>query len=231
MSSAHQLLQRLGGAPRRWLALVPALISLASLACTTDEFLSQARIPGSQTHAIVTLLAERGDYLDTQVETGTKTYRFFLPDSEECRALVDAKMGVDYQQLGVFGRLTSGEFRCDPIGVLSLRAWRDQRPQSGNRRETIPRAQANWKEIYRDADMVILRGRFPLVSYIGISGGADTLVAVPIEPLCNSVVDKGVGSMEFRVSGKNVLSLVAPDGLCPVLGVIRVTGETQAAAP
>ena len=73
-------------------------------------------------------------------------------------------------------------------------------------------------------DLILLQGRFPLVSQIGISGGENILVALPREARCEQVTPKGVGSIEFRPSGERVLSLVAADGLCPVFGVVRAPG-------
>jgi hypothetical protein len=198
-----------------------AASAAAALACETstgDKVLVQSQIPGTYTEGRVSQVGERGDYLDANVSTGGIEYRFLFPADDVCRSIVTDGATVRYTQLGPFGRVSSGDQRCDPIGVLSLVPWRNRRGRSAGP-VPVPRAQATYEVFYRDADLVFARGRFPLVSQLGISGGRDSVAVFPNLEICQGVLAKSVASMEFRDGGKVVLALVAANGLCPFQGI------------
>jgi len=200
----------------------PAVLAgLVAAACTTEQFISQAGVPGTSTPAKIVSVVERGEYLDTTIETGGTALRFYLPASEECRTVVNGDFETArYQNLGPLGRLTRGEVRCDPLGILSLRAWRDRRPRGVLPKQTIPRAAARFQEIRRDADLVLLQGRFPLAGYIGWVGGVATRAVVPVDPVCEDAIASGTASMEYRPAGKLPFTLVASKGLCEIVGFV-----------
>jgi hypothetical protein len=114
------------------------------------------------------------------------------------------------------GRLTRGGERCSPVGVLSLREWRNRGPRRS--REPLPRGQATFREVWKDADMLIVRGRFPLAGLANWAGGHDTLAILPNDELCQGILGRGVASMEFRASGANPLVLIDRRALCPIIG-------------
>lgn len=210
-------------------ALAIAALTGGGGGCTTDEVLGQARIPGTSTVATFTDVTPRFGYLDVTTETGGATLRFFLPPSPECQAVAGASGRARYQFIGPLGRFTLGETRCDPLGILSLRAWRDRRPRGAQPRETIPRAQATFQVIDRDDELVFVSGRFPLAGRVGWVGGVASRALLPAnDAACDRAIETGVASMEFRVSGRRPFTLVGPNGLCDMVGFVY---ERQPEAP
>lgn len=208
--------------PMSLLTLVVAPILVA--ACTTAEFKRQAAIPGTSTGGGIEFHGERDQYLDVTVTTGGTSYRFFLPKSEECRAVVDLGTGgeaVRYRNLGPFGRIEVGEHQCDAVGILSLVAWRNRGPRPQTR-AAIPRDQATYETYYRDDEMALARGRFRLTAMIGIPGGVDYVAAIPNEERCQKVIDSTVASIEYRSSGPMPFVLLGGSRPCPVLGFAQV---------
>lgn len=213
--------------------LVPASALAAAVlgsgaGCTTDEVLAQAKIPGTSTNATFTEVTERFGYLDATIETGGYTLRFFLPPDEACTAIAREGGEARYKTLGPLGRLTRDDLRCDPLGILSLRAWRDRRPRGAQPRSTIPRAQATFEVLDRDEELVLLNGRFPLAGEVGWVGGVATRALVPTAPVCEKPVESGVASMEYRASGRRPFALVGSDGLCDIVGFVYERPPTPA---
>ncbi len=202
------------------LALALALVA----GCTTDEFKRQAAVPGTSTLGGIEFHGERAQYLDATVTTGGTSYRFFLPRTEVCRAVVDAGTGgepVRYRNLGPFGRVEVGEQSCDPVGILSLVAWRNRRPRPQTR-AAIPRDQATYQVYHRDDEIALARGRFRLTSLIGLPGGVDYVAVIPVEERCERVLESTVASIEFRSSGPMPFALLGGSRPCPVLGFAQV---------
>jgi hypothetical protein len=207
-------------------SLVVAVVLIA-LGCATpeerkevaDAAVVQTRLPGTKTDARLELLAARDGYLDVAVETGGKDFRFFLPDTEECRAVANAGPGeqVRYVNLGTYARLELGEQRCDVVGILSLATWRDRRPRIA-RDTPVPRVQATYHQVYADEDVAFLRGWFPLTGDIGLIGSRDTIAVVPRSEPCEGVGERSVSSLEFKPVGSEPYTLINGDRRCPILG-------------
>jgi hypothetical protein len=206
-----------------FLAVLAAGLLCAS-GCTTDEVVRQAALPATSTSATIDFHGERAGYLDASVETGGAVYRFFLPASDACRSILAAKE-LRYQNSGLFGRLRAGEVSCDPVGVLSLAAWRDRGPRR-ERPATIPRDQAVYRVYYEDQDLALARGRFRLAALVGIPAGHDLVAAIPKLPACKDVLAREVSSLEFLSSGSPAFVLVGEQGRCPVLGFAQPLPET-----
>lgn len=211
-------------APRRACRAAPLVLAMAALVasgCTKDEFLHQSGIPGVFPEAQVEVLGQHGQWTDATVGVGGRTFRFFLPDNEGCRAVLQSTGRVGYANQGPLGLLRDDQGNdCEPVGLLSLRAWRDRRPR-GVRRDIVPRGQANFQELFRNEEFIFLTGRFPMAGQIGWTGGEATIALVPNREDCVQIVERGVASMEFRQTGANVMSLVGRSGLCPVQGFVR----------
>jgi hypothetical protein len=75
--------------------------------------------------------------------------------------------------------------------------------------------------IYRDAEVVLARGRFGLAGQLGWVGGVDTVAVFAVDPECADVIDRGVGSLEYRHAGGDVLAIVGERRRCPLLGLAR----------
>ncbi|MGH0037150.1 MAG: hypothetical protein ACQGVK_19170 [Myxococcota bacterium] len=207
--------------------LAAAPLWLGAAACTTDEVVAQARIPGTSSRAQFTRVTQRFGYLDATIETGGFTLRFFLPPSDECSAIARLGQEARYQNLGPLGRFTQDEFRCDPLGILSLLEWRNRGPRGAQPRSVVPRAQATFQVIDRDDELVLVSGRFPLAGHIGWVGGVASRAVLPVEPNCQRAIESGVASMEYRSSGRRPFTLVGPRGLCDIVGFVYERAPEQ----
>ena len=204
---------------RPWILLAAAALVVG---CSKDRLVVESGLPLGSAGTQLSLNAERGDYLDVNVRTGSKEYRFFLPDSDACRMLFESEAAVRYSNAGSFGRLATSETSCDPNGILSLTAWRDRRPRNP-RADMIPRSRSELREVvYEDTDLTLVRGRFLLAREIGYVGGADSIVVIPKVPECTGLPEAGEASMEFRVAGKLPYVLINGGKRCPVLGFVQV---------
>lgn len=194
-----------------------------ALACTTDEIVVQSGVPGARAGAEVTLIAERGDWLDMNAKSGGRETRFFVPKDEACRELFAAGRSVTYTNSGGrFGAFQAGDRSCAPVGILSLEQWRDRRP----RRQTssvIPRSRAQLRErVYIDEELVLIRGRFPQAAEIEITGTSDLIAVIPNSSECQGLELPGDASMEFRPAGRQPFTLINDRQLCPLLGFVLV---------
>jgi hypothetical protein len=207
-------------------ALYVAMAAGLVAACSKDQLVVASGLPLGSASTRLSLNAERGDWLDVDVETGGRSYRFFLPDSEACRLLFKSEAAVRYANSGSFGRLATDETACDPSGILSLAAWRDRGPRNP-RADVIPRSRSEFREVvYDDADMSLVRGRFLLAREIGFVGGGDSIAVIPKLPECAGLLSQREASMEFRVAGKTPYVLINGTERCPVLGFVKAPPPT-----
>ncbi len=175
-------------------------------------------LPGSVRDHQVVFVAERGAYLDAVLERSDSTLRFFFPSDETCREVLRKQAWVEYVNLGTLGEVRRADLTCTPVGIASLEAWRSRR---GRRLEgPLPRSPVNFRVVYQDEEYVLARGRFPLASRIGWSGGEDTLALIPRTSACAPIIARGAGSMEFRVAGRDPFILVSAEGRCPIEGFV-----------
>jgi hypothetical protein len=179
------------------------------------------------TDLTVMRVVPRGDYLDTTLVGHGLSLEVFTPASEVCARVLQREGLVDYVERGMAGRLERDGDSCDAVGIAGARVRRARQPRR-RASSPIPRAQATFQTTYEDDDLILLRGRFPLVTQIGWSGGGDIIAAVPNEPICRDAIEGNVASMEFRPSGRTSLSLVGRDGLCPITGLITPSGPSAA---
>ena len=201
---------------RRARACALALVLIAATGCVSGAA-TQAGIPSAAAPSRVQMLGVRGPYLDAVVHFGEERYRFFFPDDDFCRALLQRSEEVEYTASGPYGRVRVGEVSCDPIGLLSLEEWRDKGPRprlSGPN----PRRRADFKVFYVDEDLFLARGRFPLAGMIGWAGSYDTVAVVANVPECEEIMTEGAATMEFHHSGDEPIVLLDDRLRCPILG-------------
>ena len=180
-------------------------------------------VPGSARESRVAYVTQRGAYLDAVLEGPDSTLRFFFPADETCREMLRKETWVEYVNLGTLGEVRRAELTCTPVGIASLEAWRSRR---GRRLEgPLPRSPVSFRVVYQDEEYVLARGRFPLASRIGWSGGDDSLALIPRIAACVPVIARGTGSMEFRVAGRDPFILVSAEGRCPIEGFVRPLGR------
>jgi hypothetical protein len=204
-------------------ALVLALFAalLFGLACRGGKL--SPGLSKTLTEMKVIDVKTRGPYLEVLMDmSGTELYAYVLP-GEVCDRVLEPLQTVTYVDSGPLGLYRRGEDECQAMGVGNLRVWRNRRGRtSSGAGGPAPRSQANYREIYRDDQVALLRGNFPQAWRIGFSGGADLVAVVPTTlEQCKTPIESGVASIEFREKGRNVLSLVGPSGLCEIRGLIQ----------
>ena len=207
---------------RRRALLAPLAIALLLLCCDLRRNVWQAGLPLVTTLFTVESLTPRAEILDAWLVREGLRLRFFTDDTPSCRDVLQAAREVRYSEWKLFGVLTAGEARCETRGIGTLDEWKRRQPRRAASAETLaPRAQATFEVIHRDADVVLARGRFPLASAVGWTGGIDTIAVLPIDPHCESALEGGVASMESHAKGDAPLVLLGSDGLCTIEGLIR----------
>lgn len=186
-----------------------------------------ARLPGSSTSYRVEASVERGDYLDVLLARPGQTLRFFFPADAACRAVLRPEAEVAYRSVSLLGRVSSADGECDSVGIGSLRVWRDRRPRQS--RDVLPSGNAVYRRVYRDADLTLVRGRFPTANQIGWAGGWDSLAALPRSPACDALADRGNASVEFRVAGPEPYRLTSGGEPCPIDAFLKPLAEASGA--
>jgi hypothetical protein len=179
-------------------ALLGAIAAIA--ACVTPRW------------ATVAVSQMRGPYIDATLALPSGDWRFFFPRTETCAAMLRPEAPITYSSGGSFGSLRSPDGSvCDPVGIGTLQRWRRTRRPG----EMTPSSPAHWSVIYADSAFLMLRGRFPLASRLGVTNTFDVVAVVPNDEVCDAVARSGSANLVFRPSGSGVLDL----GRCPVVGV------------
>jgi len=182
-------------------------------------------IPGFRVDLLVAYVEERGPYLDVGLVGHGLDMRTFMPANDVCRAVLKTEDPVTYVERGVAGRFEREGLSCEAVGFGDPRIRGVRQPRSANPPDSpVPRAQATFRTIYEDDDVMLLRGRFPLASRIGWAGGQDTVAVVKNVARCRGPAEKGVASMEYRQSGHDTLALVSSGELCRIEGLILPLG-------
>jgi hypothetical protein len=201
-----------------WLALGAVVLAGCTAKQAGEKLVVQGGLPGPAVNAEVTFLGVKAGFLDASVSSGGRDYRFFYLDIPDCREIVTGGSGANFSPRGRGGTLSRGELSCSPAGILNLSEWR----KTGGRRpgEVVPRAQATYRVETRADGIALARGRFPLVSRLGVVGGQDIIAVVSDDEACAAVLSSQTASMEFRSSGRNPLTLLAGPKPCPMIGIV-----------
>ncbi len=201
---------------------VRALLGLALLAGCSSERVQQAQriagVPGAATPVRVHSVVERNGYLDVTIEGPKVPPRLFFLADDPCRLILVEGARAEYVLSGGWGRLRAGATVCDPVGIGALGFWRGRGPRRLGRPN--PTAQATYRVVYRDAEVIFLRGNFPLTGPVRWPGYGDTIAVVPVGPLCRELLDRTTATVEFRLLGPDALVLLTRAGRCPILGLL-----------
>ena len=176
------------------------------------------RTSPSRSRVRVSEVATIGPYLDATLSSPRLALRFFFPRSADCLAMIRPGAELRYLRVGSLGTAVDGEKRrCEPIGVASLREWRDREPR---RRPShlAPRVQVEFHTIFEGEDLVLVRGRFPLAHEIRWPAAMDTVAVLPAGPACDEALRSGKATMEYRATGPDPFLLLGEEGGCRVLG-------------
>ena len=200
----------------------PALLSiaLAALACAHSTTAWRMRIRGTSTEFTVEHAVPRGGYLDVTL-AGPSALRSFLPDTPDCRQVAKSGARVRYLWDGALGALSelAGSRSCQVVGIGSLPEWRLTRPEDTGlpQGRSLPREVARYQVVFRDKDVILARGFFPLTRHVGWVGSAEALVVMRNTPGCvRGPAARKSASLEYFPAGERVLGLVADDRWCDV---------------
>ena len=195
-------------------------ISLLALSCAHSTTVWRMRIRGASTDFTVERVVPRGGYLDVTLQ-GQSALRTFLPDAVDCRGLVKPGAAVRYEWDGAMGVVAEklGSRRCQVVGIGSLPEWRLTRPEDTGLPDGrgVPRELARYRVVFRDQDVILARGSFPLTRHLGWVGPAEAVVLLRNTPGCaRGPAALGTASLEYFPAGERVLGLVAKDRWCDV---------------
>ncbi len=200
---------------------VDAIVIVGAIALVASATPVSARERSVQ----VASLQQRWHYLDVSLSPGS--LRFFFPNDDVCRKILRRNAEVVYVKRGPLGEVKNdaGE-RCEPVGIASLRAWRDRsfRPRT---QTPVPRSHATFEVVHRDGELAYARGRFLLASLVGWTNVDDTIALLPDTKSCQKPIESGIGSMEFRYSGKVPYRIVAGGEDCPIVGFVRPVADAN----
>jgi len=180
---------------------------------------SSAILAGGDAGYEVSMVSQRGPYLDAVIRRSDEELRFYFPDDESCRATVAPKARVEYVNVGRLGRVRRAGEECEAIGVASLPAWLKRRPRP--RAAPKPRAQAAYRLGYEDSEVFLARGDFPLARLIGWSGASDVVAVLPRSETCRAAIERGGASMEFSALAQQPFWLLLADERCPIIGFVQ----------
>jgi hypothetical protein len=219
----HPSLSSLGRLADPWgmRRVVPGLLAaLFALSCATSTTVWRMRLRGSSTEFTVERAVSRGGYLDLALK-GRSPLRTFVPDTPDCRKVAKPGVVVRFEWDGALGSVNEplGSRRCQAVGIGSLTEWRLTRPEDTGlpRGQTLPREVARYRVVFRDKDVILARGFFPLTRHLGWVGPAEAIVVMRNTPGCaRGPAALGAASLEYFPSGERVLGLVAKDRWCDV---------------
>jgi len=197
--------------------ILVALLVGASLACAHSTAVWRMGIRGMSTEFTVERVVARAGYLDVALQ-GDSPLRTFLPDDVACRRVAKAGARVRYVWDGAMGSLAepTGAKSCQAVGIGSLGEWRQTGPQEGLPQGAgLPREVARYRVVFRDKDVILARGHFPLTRHLGWVGAADAIAVMRNTSACaRGPAASSSASLEYFPAGERVLGLVAKDRWC-----------------
>jgi hypothetical protein len=168
-----------------------------------------------------------GPYLLVEVVGRREQLRLLAPASPECQRMLQPEAMLRYQKAGLFGRLQRDGERCDPVGVASLEAWRNRQPRRRTGAQVVPRGTARFTLVDETAQHLLVRGRFPLASRIGIPAGFDLVAVLPANDVCRTAAARGEASIEFRPAGRVPFRLLVSGESCVIEGFAQPLDTVQ----
>jgi hypothetical protein len=205
-------------------AALLAGLAVLGLACAHSTAVWRMRIRGASTEFTVESAAPRGGYLDVSLR-GDSPLRTFIPDEPACRQLTTPGARVRYVWDGAMGSLSepAGRRSCQAVGIGSLAEWRQTRPEDTGlpQGRGLPREVARYRVVFRDKDVILARGHFPLTRHLGWVGAADAIAVIRNTPACQrGPAATSTASLEYFPAGERVLGLVVKDRWCDVDGLL-----------
>lgn len=207
------------------MATAMAGAALFAVACNPSRNAFQLGLPGTRIDVSVGRVVPRAGYLDVELHAPGWVLRTFLPADEVCSRVVAGET-AQYVSDGAYGAVARGSDLCSAAGLGSLAEWRSSGPRATGA-AVIPSAAASYRKVYEDAEVVFLRGNFPLASRLGFHGLGDAIAVVPKTPICQRPLERTSAKLEYFPVGPNVLTLGSEDGRCNIEGLIQPLSEAK----
>ena len=199
------------------------LAVLAGAGCRTQSgeprVRNLPRVPFSSTEVQVQTVHTRSAFIDATFAGRGFSGRLFFRREQDCGRIIVEGKALSYQRTGPWGRISGDGVSCEPVGIGTLAIFRDMKPRQRSGRG-LPRAPAEFREVWRDQEVVILRGRFTMAGRIGWTRPDDTLAVVGNSEPCSQPIEAGRAQLEFRTNGPDALRLISTLGNCPLEGLI-----------
>ena len=215
------------------IARLTAVVALAALglACAHSTAVWRMGIRGMSTEFTVASVTARGGYLDVGL-VGESSLRTFIPDESGCRRVAKPGAKVRYVWDGAMGSLAepAGRWTCQAVGIGSLGEWRQTRPEDTGLPQgtALPREVARYRVVFRDKDVILARGHFPLTRHLGWVGAADAIAVMRNTPACQrGPAAGGTASLEYFPAGERVLGLVTKDRWCDVEALLLPLAQVR----
>jgi hypothetical protein len=145
-----------------------------------------------------------------------------------------AKAGarVRYVWDGAMGSLAelAGASSCQAVGIGSLAEWRQTRPEDTDLPQGVglPREVARYRVVFRDPEVILVRGHFPLTRHLGWVGAADAIAVMKNTPACaRGPAAASRASLEYFPTGERVLGLVAKDRWCDLEALLLPLAQVR----
>jgi len=165
-------------------------------------------------------VAEYGGYLSASITRDDETLGFYFEPTPDCRAVLQNGDEVSYRQRGPLGTFETDERSCEPVGIGRIRAWAHRHPRPRNM-PNLPSLPANFHETFRNDEVVLVRGNFPLSRLVYFAGGRDAVAVLPNVEACQRAVDEGGANMQYRRRTDEVIWLGSASDRCQILGLAR----------
>ena len=204
------------------LAALAVLACPLVIACGAVRVAERPQIPFTGTEMTAARVVPRAHWLEVTLLSPTFNRVFYFPASDECKLLIAEGSTLAYRRTGGYGYVEQGGVRCDVSGIGSLRQWRDAfgRPTRGMA-PAKPRSRADFREVYRDDDVIMVRGTFLLASYLKWPGPDDTIAVFKNDDICNRALERNMGQVEYNPNGPHPLVIIRQGGGCPLEALIR----------
>ena len=186
--------------------------------------------PFASTDVAVHGIERLGPYLLVEVYGRREQIRLLAPASPVCAGMLEPEAQLRYQKGGHFGRLQRDGETCDPVGVASLEAWRNRHSRRRTGTQVVPRATARFTLVDETERYLLVRGRFPLASRVGIPAGFDLVALLPANEVCREAVELGQTSIEFRPAGRMPFRLLVSGRSCVIEGFAQPIAPATARA-
>lgn len=202
-----------------------AAMALGCSANAVDQARFDSGLPGMTTPVKVVSMQHRGPYLQAAIVLAGRDAEGWALASEACQAVFVPDSDILYRGNGPLGSWVRNNVDCESSGLGPIALVRDRSSHATPR--GVPRSQANYRTIYIDEDLALLRGVFSLARDVGYRNTSDLVAVVSRGGNCEAPIEAGVASLEYRGNGPQPMSLLGPKGPCAVRAFLLPPGRLE----